>query len=110
MKKTILFISLITSTILASAQNNVRNLANFNALKVSSAFTIELIQGSTNQVEIIGVPDEYLSKLATEINDNQLSVYAKGKIKAESTMKIKLTFVALEKINVSGASNISNQG
>ena len=110
MKKTILFISLITSTILASAQNNVRNLANFNALKVSSAFTIELIKGSTNQVEIIGVPDEYLSNLATEINDNQLSVYAKGKIKAESTMKIKLTFVALEKINVSGASNISNQG
>jgi hypothetical protein len=108
MKKTILFISLITSTILASAQNNVRNLADFNALKVSSAFTIELIQGTSNQVEIIGVPDEYLSNLATEINDNQLSIYAKGKIKAEKDMVIKLTFKNLEKVDISGASVLKN--
>src|SRR3990167_3314262 len=104
MKKTILFISLIISTILVFAQNNVRNLADFNALKVSSAFTIELIQGSTNQVEIIGVPDEFLENLATEVNDNQLSIYAKGKIKAEKDMVIKLTFKNLEKADISGAS------
>lgn len=108
MKKAILFISLIISTILVFAQNNVRNLADFNALKVSSAFTIELIQGSTNQVEIIGVPDEFLENLATEVNDNQLSIYAKGKIKAEKDMVIKLTFKNLEKADISGASVLKN--
>ncbi|MBI2280872.1 MAG: DUF2807 domain-containing protein [Bacteroidetes bacterium] len=109
MSKKIIFILLfIASTILVSAQNNVRNLADFNALKVSSAFTVELIQGSTNQVEIIGVPEEYLPNLATEITDNMLNIYAKGKIKAEKDMTIKLTFTNLERADISGASVLKN--
>ena len=110
MKKYIILIIIVSGAVFTKAQNNVRTLADFNSLKVSSAFNVELIQGNTNQVEIIGVPEEFLANLATEVSDNQLSIYAKGKIKAESDMKIKVTFVALEKINVSGASDINNEG
>lgn len=109
-KKIILILLFVASTILVSAQNNVRNLADFNALKVSSAFNIELIQGTTNQAEIIGVPEEYLSNLATDVSDNTLNIYAKGKIKAQSDMKIKLTFSNLEKVDISGASTLKNVG
>ncbi len=110
MKKYILFISIVISAMFAKAQNNVRNLADFNALKVSSAFNIDLIQGTTNQIEIIGVPEEYLGNLVTEINDNTLNIFAKGKIKAQLDMKIKLTFTSLERADISGASSIKNEG
>ena len=109
MKKYIILIIIVSSAFLSKAQNNVRMLADFNALKVSSAFNIELIQGTSNQAEIIGVPEEYLSNLATEINGSTLNIYAKGKIKAESDMKIKLTFTMLERAEISGASNLKNQ-
>ncbi len=109
-KKIIFILSFIASTILVSAQNNVRNLADFNTLKVSSAFNVELIQGTTNQVEIIGVPEEYLTNLATDVSGNTLNIYAKGKIKAQSDMKIKLTFSNLERIDISGASTLKNVG
>lgn len=109
-KKITTFIFILTSSVLALAQNNVRNLEDFTALKVSSAFNIELVQGNTNQAEIIGVPDEYLSSVATDINGGTLSIYAKDKIKAESDMKIRITFSNLERVDISGASTLKNEG
>lgn len=108
MKKILLFISIFSISVITMAQNEIRNLTDFNALKISSAFTVELLQGNTNQVEIIGVPEEFLPNLATEVLGNQLSIYAKGKIKAEKDMVIKLTFVNLEKVDISGASVLKN--
>lgn len=110
MKKITLFISILTSSVLAIAQNNVRTLEEFNALKVSSAFNIELVQGSINQAEIIGVPDEYLNSIATDVNGGTLTIYAKDKIKAESDMKIRVTFSNLERVDISGASTLKNEG
>lgn len=110
MKKITLFISILTSSVLAMAQNNVRTLEDFSAMKVSSAFNIELVQGSTNQAEIIGVPDEYLGGVATEVKSGTLTIYAKDKIKAESDMKIRVTFSNLERVDISGASTLKNEG
>jgi len=110
MKKITLFISILTSSVLAMAQNNVRSLEDYSAIKVSSAFNIELVQGSTNQAEIIGVPDEYLGGVATEVKGGTLTIYAKDKIKAESDMKIRVTFANLERVDISGSSNLKNEG
>lgn len=109
-KKSIIFIALLASSVLGSAQNNIRTLEDFNAMKVSSAFNIELVQSNTNQAEIIGVPEEYLNGIATEVKGGTLNIFAKDKIKAESDMKIRVTFSNLEKVEISGASSLKNEG
>jgi hypothetical protein len=108
-KKMILLLIIIGSSITLSAQSSVRTLEDFSSLKVAGAFNVELIKGTSNQVEIIGVSEETLENLATEIKEGNLTIYAKAKIKATADMVIKLTFVNLEKMEISGACNISNK-
>jgi hypothetical protein len=66
-KKMILLLIIIGSSITLSAQSSVRTLEDFSSLKVAGAFNVELIKGTSNQVEIIGVSEETLENLATEI-------------------------------------------
>lgn len=108
MTKLFLSIAVFSISSITMAQNESRMLSDFNALKISSAFTVELIRGNSNQVEISGVPEEFLPNLATEVTDQVLNIYAKGKIKAEKDMIIKLTFVNLDKMDISGASVLKN--
>lgn len=108
MKKYILALFLAGIFQQANAQNEIRNLADFNSLKISSAFNVEIKQGTSNQVEISGVSSEYLSSLITEVDGELLHIYAKNKIKADKNMNIRLTFKNLKYIEINGASTLTN--
>ena len=107
MKRVTLFFIAVLIYFNLSAQIT-RKLESFNSIKVASAFKVELVKGNNNEVEIIGVPEQYLENVITEVKNNRLSIYAKDRIKADSEMKIIVTFIDLEEINISGAATIRN--
>jgi len=107
MKRVTLFFIAVLIYFNLSAQIT-RKLESFNSIKVASAFKVELVKGNNNEVEIMGVPEQYLENVITEVKNNRLSIYAKDRIKADSEMKIIVTFIDLEEINISGAATIRN--
>ncbi|MBW6482222.1 MAG: DUF2807 domain-containing protein [Vicingaceae bacterium] len=107
MKKIALFFIAVLTYFNSSAQIT-RKLESFNSIKVASAFKVELVKGNDNEVEIIGVPEQFLENVVTEVRNNRLSIYAKNRIKADAEMKIIVTFIDLEEINISGAATIRN--
>ena len=102
-----------------------RNLASFSQLNVSGGLNVVLVQGDTNQLVIEAENDALLESVKSEIKDNQLFLYAekqvikkvkrKGKSikttsKSRGTIKATLTFKQLDKITMSGASDVTNLG
>lgn len=90
------------------AQNEVRNLEDFNSLKVNSPFEVEITQTDNNTVTISGVKEESLENIKTEINEGELHIYSKGKIKSDGDVKIALNFKTLNSIKPSGAAELKS--
>ncbi|MDG1476027.1 MAG: DUF2807 domain-containing protein [Vicingaceae bacterium] len=102
----ILFITLLIATTVF-AQKEVRNFENVNSLKVSLPFNVVLIQGLTEKVEIEGLDSEYLDNIKSEMNNGELSIFTKGKIKSKQEITVSITFKHLKEINLGGALDVS---
>ena len=79
-------ITIIVSLVFMSnifAQTETRAFEEVNALKINLPFKIVLIQGATNKVEISGLKEEYLEKVKTNVENGELSIFTKGKIKSK---------------------------
>ena len=100
---------IIASLIMANviAQTDARNLEEFSSLKVKNSVEVILTQGAENKVLISGLDTADFDKVKTEVENGELSIFTKGKIKSKGNIKLELTFKHLNKINQSGASDIS---
>ena len=107
MKNIITIIITLFLAATAFAQNEVRNFENVNALKVSLPFNVILIQGLTEKMEIKGLEDEYLDNIKSEMNNGELSIFTKGKIKSKQEVTVSITFKHLNEITLSGALDVS---
>lgn len=90
------------------AQTVTRELDGFNFLQVKNALEVELTQGETNTVSIIGISEADAEKVKTEIQNGELAIYTDGKIKNKDGLIVKLTFSNLRGITQSGASEITS--
>ncbi|NQX97932.1 MAG: DUF2807 domain-containing protein [Flavobacteriales bacterium] len=103
-------ITIIVSLVFMSnifAQTETRAFEEVNALKINLPFKIVLIQGATNKVEISGLKEEYLEKVKTNVENGELSIFTKGKIKSKKEVIITITFKHVNRIKLGGASDIS---
>lgn len=107
MKKTyIIIISiLIFNNVIAQSEN--REISGFKTLKVSNALEVILTQAESNQLTIEGATPEATAKVKTELKDGKLSISTNGKIKSKDDIKVLITFNKLNRIEQSGASEIS---
>ncbi len=85
-----------------------RNAGNFTKLDVSSAFEVTLSQGTKAEL-IIEADDNLLSEIATVVSGGRLSIYVKDRVKPITKMKIYLTFVSLDDIELSGAVKLHSE-
>lgn len=82
-----------------------RDVKNFTALSVSSAFEVEISVGSTESLEI-EAEDQYMDDIITEVRGGTLVIRireSRDTRRMRDTPKAYLTVKSLERINVSGA-------
>ncbi|WP_420385173.1 head GIN domain-containing protein [Roseivirga sp.] len=82
-----------------------RDVKNFNALSVSSAFEVEISVGSTESLEI-EAEDQYMDDIITEVRGGTLVIRireSRDTRRMRDTPKAYLTVKSLERINASGA-------
>ncbi|MGB0882817.1 MAG: head GIN domain-containing protein, partial [Vicingaceae bacterium] len=107
MKKIITIFIFILFVANAFAQNEVRNFENITSLKVSLPFNVVLIQGLNEKIEIEGLESEYLDNIKSEMNNGELSIFTKGKIKSKQEVTVTISFKHLNEIKLSGALDVS---
>lgn len=107
MKK--IFIILVTLFFAANvfAQTETRDFENINSLRINLPFKVVLIQGLSEKIEIQGLEQEYLENIKSEVNNNELSIFTKGKIKSKNEVIVAITFKHLNNINLSGALDVT---
>ncbi|MBL4594764.1 MAG: DUF2807 domain-containing protein [Flavobacteriales bacterium] len=108
MKKiyTVIISLLMLTNAFAQVEEN-RTVEDFQVLNVSNALEVVLTQGETNEVIIEGATPEDIAKVKTEVKDGKLILYTKGKTKWKANIKVLITFKDLQRIEQSGASEIS---
>jgi len=86
-----------------------RKVSTFNAIDVSGAFDVKLIQGTTNSVTV-EADDNLMDLIRTEVQGNKLVIENKRPISHSKSLKVFVTFIELKSIDLSGAVNIESQG
>ena len=103
---TMLITSLLLIGQLAFGQSRQkRDVSNFNALSVSSAFEVEISVGSTESLEIVA-EDQYIDDIITEVRGGTLVIRlreSRDTRRMRESPKAYLTVKSLERINASGA-------
>ncbi len=96
------------------AQDDTRNLDNFEELSVSGGIKVELVQGDTPKAEIDILKGE-LDNLVTEVDGDELKIYFSRKGKKwgwgsnNGQARIKLYFVGLTDIDASAGSTVEGE-
>ncbi|NVK85934.1 MAG: DUF2807 domain-containing protein [Cytophagia bacterium] len=102
----LLIAGLLTVGQLAFGQTReTREVRNFNALSVSSAFQVEISVGSTESLEI-EAEDQYIDDIITEVRGGTLVIRlrdSRDTRRMRESPKAYLTVKSLERINASGA-------
>lgn len=93
-----------TTSSLAKLQD-LRNIGSFNSISVSGAIDVKVNIGSGTSVEVIG-PDDMVSNIVTEVKDNTLHVYFKGKGNYKGKAQVIVSTLELTSARVSGASKL----
>jgi len=93
----ILFIFLTLGILHAQTQRELRNLGSFNAVKVSNAIIVELVQGNENKAEL-AVSGIDLGKVETSIVDETLEIrLARGNFR-NHMVEVKVTYKDIQGI------------
>ena len=106
MKKLAIIISFFVLTTFSYAQSVERDLKNFTGINISSAFSVELVEGPTSKVVIDIVPEKYIENVITEVKNGVLVVSIKGKVNNTKKMHLTISYQALNSIVVSGACSV----
>lgn len=122
MRSFILLIIIITSTVIAKAQNivydenaEVRTVEKFTGIEVSGAVFLYLSQGSTTGVAISAGDAKYNNKIKTEVKDGVLRISVEGGVWngfnwTNRKLRAYVTVTDINRLNVSGASYASISG
>jgi Putative auto-transporter adhesin, head GIN domain len=86
-----------------------RKVSSFNAIEVSGAFDVELVQGTAIAVTV-EADDNLMDLIRTEVRGNTLVIENKKPIAHSKSLKVYITFTELKSIDVSGAVKIESVG
>lgn len=100
-----LVLALITSFNFAQTQTESRELLAFDQLIVSHSIEAELVLGTQHQIEIIASGID-LENIETTVVKRVLEVKISGSNPKSSTVKVKITFVKLNQIEVNTAAKV----
>jgi len=97
--------------IVQDANAEVRTVGSFNKIKVSSAITLYLSQGSSQAVAVSAGDAEHTAKIKTEVTDGVLKIYVEngawnGWNWSNKHLKAYVTFTDLAMLEASGASEV----
>lgn len=110
--KNILIVVLLFSGILTSQaqQTEVREVGSFSGVKSGEAIDVYLKKGDKESVKV-EVTSAKLSDVITEISGSYLKVHMRsGVYRNRGTIKVYVTYVNLNKISASSASNVFSEG
>jgi hypothetical protein len=97
--------------VVRDANAQVRNVSSFNKIRISSAISLYLSQGTTQGVAVSAEDAEAISKIRTEVNNGVLKIYVENGVWngwnwSNKHLKAYVTFSTLEMLDVSGACNV----
>lgn len=110
MKKMVWLILLLGFFTVTAQQTDTRSLSSFKAVKASEAIDVYLKKGDREsaRVEATGVST---SDVVTEISGSTLRVHMRdGNYRKSKSVKVYVTYVALERLSSSSAANIFSEG
>ncbi|MBU1579151.1 MAG: DUF2807 domain-containing protein [Bacteroidetes bacterium] len=107
----LLFLSLVSSQLFAATpasavEKETREVSGFNELEVSGGFEVILTQGSSESLTL-EADEDILGNIKTKVVGKTLEIYVQGRIRNYKTMRIYLTFVELNSIDLSGAVSVT---
>ena len=118
MQKIFLCLFIILTSVGVHAQNvvhdanaQVRNVSSFNKIRVSSAISLYLSQGSTQAVAVSSEDDKITNRIITEVKNGVLKIYVEngawnGWNWGNKHLKAYVTFTTLEMLDASGACSV----
>lgn len=118
MQKIFICLFLVIAGFGVNAQNivrdpnaQVRNVGNFNKIRVSSAINLYLSQGTSQGVAVSSDDPGAISKIKTEVKDGTLKIYVENGVWngwnwSNKHLKAYVTFTTLEMLDASGACNV----
>ena len=91
-------------------QSEVRNIGTFRGIKSAEAIDVYLKKGEKESVKVVS--DRDLSEVITEISGSYLKIHIRDDIKSSKSKSVKVyvTYVAIDKISASSASNVFSDG
>lgn len=102
--------TLIVTLLLLHATNSYsqhsRSIEQFNTVSLSGSIVLKLIPAKENKVIINGLGEEYLPSLITEVQNNELQIYVKGKIKKNSQINLSLFYTNINRIKTEGTTSV----
>src|SRR5205809_1034755 len=118
MQKMIVCLLLVIAGFNLNAQNvvhdanaQVRNVASFNKIRVSSAISLYLSQGNQQGVAVSSEDQDVTNRIITEVKNGVLKIYVEngawnGWNWGNKHLKAYVTFTTLEMLDASGACNV----
>ena len=86
-------------------QTQDRKVSNFNGVRVSGGFAVEIKQGNNAGVTI-EAEENLMDNIRTEVKNNVLHIYTEGSINTRKGLKAYVTVKELNRINISGGVKI----
>lgn len=89
-------------------QTQTRKVSDFNGIKVSGGFAVEIKQGSNESLQI-EAEENLMDNIRTEVKNNVLHIYSEGNINSKKGMKAYVTVKDLNKVDISGGVKVTGK-
>ena len=100
----------LLSISLLAQESEIRNVGSFKGVKSGEAIDVYLKKGDKESVKVETTGVE-LSRVLTEISGGSLKIHMKdGNYRGKTTVKVYVTYVELDKLSASSASNMFSDG
>jgi hypothetical protein len=111
MRKLIIVVLFLVGVIQAQAQQSeVRSVGSFNGIKAAEAIDVYLKKGDKESVRV-ETSGTHASDVLTEVSGGTLKIHMRdGRYKSNRNVKVYVTYVSLNKISASSASNVFSEG
>ena len=86
-----------------------RDISGFTSIKSSGSVDVYLKQGNTESVKIIA-DAKYIDQIYTEVHNNTLHIYTKGRMYNPKELKAEITIKNLQKIELTGSGDLVSVG
>ncbi len=109
--KALVLIFCMSSVIAFAQQSETRNVGSFQGVKSGEAIDVYLKKGDKESVKV-ETTGEKLSNIMTEVSGSYLKIYFRDNsfFRDNSDVKVYVTYVTLDRISASSASNVFSEG